>query len=186
MCLNPWDFPLLLATCFAKLTADRNAAVSPNDFPIWQIDSSTKESAAFSGKDSSQHSKLARLVQHKLPQLTGSGGRTGPCWSDPRAVRESSTLLPPTFITQCTSEQSLWGGPLRHMSDTGVTLSGYIVGKANWFLKVFSKNSSVSVVPCHTRLFLHSRCDAQGAPWHKMDETDMKWADNAATSFNLF
>lgn len=36
----------------------------------------------------------------------------------------------------------------------------------------------------HDRLFLHNRCDAQGVSWHRMDETDMKWADNAA-SFNL-
>lgn len=91
----------------------------------------------------------------------------GPCWSDPRAEMRSAA---PHFhhATHCVPSQAASDGdPLCNMSDRGIILSGYL--KDYWRGKFvckgfFSNNSWVSVVPCHAGLFLHSRCDAQGAP----------------------
>ncbi len=136
-----------------------------------------------------QEARQVRPVQHKLPQLTASDGWAGPHWSNPRAETEKAALCwtplsSPNAHQSVSKEAASEGGIFPDMSDKGITLSGYLK-EENQFPKVCSKNSSGSVVPCRVRLFLHSRCDAQGVSWHKMDETDIKWADKAATSFNL-
>lgn len=89
------------------------------------------QSSSYTGKDIyglPQYAHRVRPAQHKIPKLTASKGWAGPCWSCPRAERKVVLYCPQLLSRnahQSTSKQAACeGGPLCHMSDTGITLSG--------------------------------------------------------------
>lgn len=156
MCVNPWDFPLVAchAFCSTESTQERNCLNK------WLLNKAP------------WYHKHERLWKTLLPAdaQRGTRPRLGQfhinCWqpeeaewipvgATPGQQERNSARLPRTLITQCTAARPrasrLWGGPLRHMSDTGITLSGSL--KDYWWGKLVSKgfsskNTPVCVVPC--------------------------------------
>lgn len=165
MCMNPWDFPLQTATASLSHvlhTSEHPVTVSP-----------ISQSSSYIGKDIyglPQYAHQVRPAQHKIPELTANKGWAGPCWSRPRAEGKVVLYCPQLLSRnahQSISKQAACKGDLFVICQARALLClvvWKIIGKVNYFSKVCSKNISVRMVPCHVRLFLHSRCDT-GTKW---------------------
>lgn len=194
--MNPWDFPLLWTLTHSLSRVLHN----------WE-----PAGTALFHLMTGRYSRLMR-VQNSLPVVGKPRLNQQPPQKDesrsaesPSAESQWKAVMVPVGVTPGQREKVLLCHYFHHESEcpkTGSLMGGFfiicqtwallclgiwkIIGEANWFPKVCAKNSSFTMGPCHVRLFLHSRCDARGASWHKMDESEMKKPDSTATSFNLF